>query len=278
MALRTLVTNLDEILKPLYDDPSSIAALEFDGDGTVIKQNPSGNAWDINPAKHIIKNLSAIAGKGHALLLSSAREVEETAGSLFKTIPNIHFQGNDGTETWDGEKPVGPPRPDFSNVLEHMRKTCGSYVDIRYHNMGQRWGAQCWPDQHDASGDIQAALTAAIPMIRDPQERTFICVKVEEGFYLVPTVVPGKWRGFEKHCAGLEREGNRIGLKIACGNGGNDRQILTEVGSRDNGLAFWVGTEDSRPEGKHVFCVPNEDALSTILGALAAELPDRVQR
>jgi hypothetical protein len=156
-----------------------------------------------------------------------------------------------------------------------MLESCGTLAGVRYCDMGQRWGAQCWADKHGAANSIQAGLTNAIPLINDPQTRTFTCEKVPEGFYLVPTSLPGKWEGFKEHCARLGGQGKYIALEVACGNGGNDREILTKVGSLDHGLAFWVGEENTKPEGKHVFCVRDEDALSELLRELAAKLPDR---
>ena len=54
-----------------------------------------------------------------------------------------------------------------------------------------------------------------------------------------------------------------------------DKELLENVGSRDNGLAFWVGTEATKPRGKHVYAIPDVKTAMNIRKQLWALLPDR---
>ncbi|NTF91494.1 hypothetical protein G6L46_30470 [Agrobacterium rhizogenes] len=253
-------------------DPSSRALVAFDGDGTTFKQDRSHPVWEINPASNIISNLTAIACRGHYQLLTSARQCEEIANSPFNAIPNIGFQGNDGTVTiFKGQRFEPIHAPNWQPIHGVMESEFGSISGIRNIPMEQFYGCQMW-DSHQCYKRAGAILSSAISLIDDQSGREFKVVSSPEGHYLVPIQTPGKREGY---LAFADRLPHKIGLHIACGNGTNDREMLTTVGNMKNGIAFWVGTAETKPPGTNVFAVPHEDALSAVLGELGELLPPR---
>lgn len=278
MSLKTLIPDIEDRLRR-YE---GIIVIESDGDGTTFKQNLLGNAWDINPASGVIAALSLFGSKGHRVLLSSAREAPELAASPFKEIPGIVFQGNDGShQISQGETTFrfidtsrrNDQLPNFDAVTDYVKKQVGEFIDIRLHNMVDAYGAQMWRDEHQMAPDIKAALIKAISqgLVKDPLDRQWVVASPKEGHYLLPdTGRLGKKRGYMSFVDDL---GQMVGLHVACGDGGNDRQLLEYVGGMDNGIAFWVGKEADKPFGKNLYVVPNEDSLAGVLKELADLVP-----
>ncbi|GAJ95538.1 hypothetical protein RRH01S_12_00950 [Rhizobium rhizogenes NBRC 13257] len=246
--------------------------LAFDGDGTTFKQDRNRQCWDIHPAIDIIDNLTKIACQGHYQLLTSARQCEELLNSPFSVVPNIGFQGNDGIVTiYKGERFDSFSLPNWSAVHEVLEKKFGGDPGIRNIPMDHFYGCQSW-DSHPRYSEAADLLPSLVPLIEDEARRNFTTVATPEGHYFVPVQQTGKCKAYFAFASRLP---HKIGLYIACGNGGNDREMLTAVGDLENGIAFWVGTSETKPSGANVFAVPNEDALSSILGELGELLTDR---
>ncbi|MCZ7465711.1 hypothetical protein O8B40_16655 [Agrobacterium rhizogenes] len=271
MSLTDLIHDIEERVQRQLADPALRALLAFDGDGTTFKQDRSRQCWEINPAIDIIETLTKIADKGHYLLLTSARHCDEIAGSPFKAIPGIGFQGNDGTVTiFEGKRlePVLPPNWDAVHTV--MESKLGNTPGIRSIPMEHFYGCQMW-DSHPCYQSAGDLLSSLLPRIVDPSGRAFRAIAVSEGHCLMPNETPGKREGYFAY---VKQLAHKIGFHIACGNGENDRDLLTAVGNKENGIAFWVGTPDTKPAGPNVFVIPNEDALSNILGELGVLFPD----
>lgn len=270
MLLGYLIPDIAERLQRHLADPALRALLAFDGDGTTFKQDRSRHCWEINPAINIIDNLSKIADKGHYLLLTSARHGGEIASSPFKAIPGIGFQGNDGTVTiFQGKRLESVPPPNWEPVHMVMESNLGNTPGIRNIPMEHFYGCQMW-DSHlsyQSAGDL---LSSLLSRIDDPSRRAFRAVAVSEGHCLMPKETPGKRDGYFAYVNLLP---HKIGFHIACGNGENDRDLLTAVGNKENGIAFWVGTADTKPGGPNVFVIPSEDALAATIGELGELLP-----
>lgn len=272
MSLTDLIPDIEERVRRSLGDPSLRALLAFDGDGTTFKQDRNRRCWDINPAINIIENLTKFASKGHYQLLTSARQCEEIAGSLFSTIPNIGFQGNDGMVTiYNGRRFDSVPLPNWSAIDAVVEKRFGHIPEIRNIPMDHFYGCQMW-DSDEHYKEAEGLLSSLSAFIGDQSSRKFKAIATPEGHYLTPVETPGKSRGYFAFAEGLP---HKIGLYIACGNGNNDREMLTAVGNLENGIAFWVGIVETRPAGSSVFVVPDEDALAAILGELGELVPDR---
>lgn len=189
---------------------------------------------------------------------------------VFSAIPNIGFQGNDGVVTiFKGERFDSFSLPNWSVVHEILEKRFGGDPGIRNFPMEHFYGCQMW-DSHLRFGEVEDLLPSLIPLIEDQCWRNFKTVATLEGHYFVPVERVGKREGYFAFASRLP---HKIGLHITCGNGRNDRDMLTAVENLENGIAFWVGTSETKPPGTNVFAVPNEDALSSILGELGELLP-----
>ncbi|KEA04446.1 hypothetical protein QOV31_005243 (plasmid) [Agrobacterium fabrum] len=271
MSLISLIPDAAERVRRSLADSSLRALLAFDGDGTTFKQDRNHQCWDINPAINIIANLTRIACKGHYQLLTSARECEEIARSVFSAIENIGFQGNDGMVTiYKDDRFDSFSLPNWQAVHAAMENKFGGIPGIRNIPMGHFYGCQMW-ESHKSYKEAGEMLSS---LIGNQSSRKFKVVAAPEGQYLVPVETVGKSKGYFTFVKGLS---HGIGLHIACGNGSNDRDMLTAIGNLENGLAFWVGAAETKPSGTNVFVVPDEDALSAILGELGELLPDRSQ-
>ncbi|AQS65391.1 MULTISPECIES: hypothetical protein [Rhizobium/Agrobacterium group] len=271
MSLVEVIPDIAERVARGLTDPSLRVLLAFDGDGTAFKQDRNRQCWEINPAIDIIDNLTKIARKGHYLLLTSARHCGEIAASPFKDIPGIDFQGNDGTVTiFKGQRFESVPLPNWSRIHAVMESEFGGNPEIRNIPMEHFYGCQMWDShpRYQSAGDL---LSSLLPRVDHSWGRTFRATAVPEGHCVMPEETPGKRKGYFAYVNLLPRE---IGLHIACGNGENDKDMLTAVGNKENGIAFWVGTRETKPTGTNVFAIPNEDALSAILGDLGVLLPD----